>query len=95
MAEWLKDRPAPFAQVGAQARFVGPGDGRAEVTHLFRYEDQPRLIAFLEERLNLRLELPRINVSPAMPAALSPAIEARLRAERPAEFALWEAAGAT
>lgn len=91
--EYCKDRPAPFAQVGQQARYVLNEDGTQGVTHLFRYEEPERLHAFLSERLGLRLDLPRLNESPAMEIALSPATEARLRAARPQEFAVWAMAG--
>jgi hypothetical protein len=92
VTEYAKDRPAAFAAVGSQARFVQAPDGSVGVTHLFRYESMPRLVAFLEERLATRLSLARLNVSPEMPLSLSPEVEALLRARRPAEFAVWEAA---
>lgn len=94
VAEYCKGKPAPYAAVGSQARFVQDGEGRVGVTHLFRYDRQDQLIAFLEERLSTRLDLPRLNVSPAMELSLSSEIAARLRARRPAEFTVWEAAGA-
>lgn len=93
VAEYCKGKPAPFAAVGSQARFVQDGEGQRAVTHLFRYDDQPRLIRFLEDRLSVTLSLPRLNVSPRADLVLSPAIEARLRDKRAAEFAVWEAAG--
>ncbi|SEM45713.1 hypothetical protein SAMN04488003_101183 [Loktanella fryxellensis] len=92
--EYIKGKPASFANVGSQAKFVCDGEGRIAVDHLFRYEDQPRLIAFLEQRLNVTLTLPRLNVSPPGDTQLSPEVEARLRDKRAAEFAVWEAAGA-
>ncbi|KMK67176.1 hypothetical protein IMCC21224_112041 [Puniceibacterium sp. IMCC21224] len=58
------DRP-PFANVGSQSKFVEPRPNGTTVSHLFRYEDQGRLVAFLEQRLDLTLNLPRANVSPA------------------------------
>jgi hypothetical protein len=91
--EYCKDRPAAFAQVGQQARFVLNEDGTQGATHLFRYEEPERLHAFLSERLGLRLDLPRLNVSPEMAVSLSPEVEARLRAARPQEFAVWAMAG--
>jgi hypothetical protein len=41
----------PFAKVGAQAKFLETQRNGTAVTHLFRYEDQAGLVAFLEERL--------------------------------------------
>ncbi|SDE16402.1 gamma-glutamyl kinase [Limimaricola pyoseonensis] len=90
--EYAKGKPAPFANVGSQARFVGDGAGRIEVDHLFRYETFDRFTAFLEERLSMRIELPLLNVSPVHPLDLSPRVEAKLRRKRAAEFAVWEAA---
>lgn len=83
------DKPA-FANVGSQARFLTPRPGAAPVTHLFRYEDPARLDAFLEERLGVRIETGRENVSPALPLTLSPDIETRLRRKCAEEFALYE-----
>ncbi len=91
--EYCKGKPAPVAAVGSQAKFIQDAEGGPGVTHLFRYEDQSRLIGFLEERLRLRLELPRLNVSPARDLQLSAEVEARLRDRRAAEFSAWEAAG--
>ena len=91
--EYCKGKPKPYANVGSQARFVQDKHGGRGVTHLFRYEDQGALIAFLEDRLSVRLDLPRVNVSPVRPMSLSPEVLAHLTATRPAEFAIWEAAG--
>lgn len=90
---YCKGKPPGFANVGAQSRFVLGGEGQRVTTHLFRYEDQPRLIAFLEDRLSTRIELPRLNVSPSFETTLSPRIEEKLRRKRPEEFDVWEMAG--
>ncbi len=90
--EYCKRDPAPYAQVGAQARFLQDAGG-AEVTHLFRYEDQPRFLGFLETRLGPLPELPRLNVSPPETLALSPGVARRLHERRAEEFALWDRAG--
>ncbi len=90
--QFARGKPAPYAAVGSQARFVGDGEGNVAVDHLFRYESFDALVGFLEDRLSLRLDLPRLNVSPQMPLTLSPEIEDRLRRKRGAEFAVWEAA---
>ncbi|SIO15673.1 hypothetical protein SAMN05444722_0641 [Rhodovulum sp. ES.010] len=88
-----EDRPA-YADLGSQARFLDPGDSGPPVDHLFRYENPGALVAFLESRLGRRIDLPRRNRSPAMPLALSPATRTRLRAERAADFALYESIAA-
>lgn len=93
VAEWLEDRPAPWAAVGAQAGYAVAPDGAREATHLFRHEEPERLQAFLEERLRMTLDFPRVNVSPTVETPLSPALLDRLRAERAQEFLAWEMAG--
>ncbi|TNF21077.1 MAG: gamma-glutamyl kinase [Rhodobacteraceae bacterium] len=83
------NRPG-FADVGSQAKFLEPRPNGTRVTHLFRYEDQPRLIGFLEDRLGVTLDLPRENVSPAMEVSLSPRMEQKLRRKCAAEFELYD-----
>ena len=85
-------RPA-FANVGSQAKFLEPQKNGTRVTHLFRYEDQTGLADFLEDRLGLRVEPGRQNVSPEMPLELSPEVETRLRRKCAAEFALHDSIG--
>ncbi|MFB2531967.1 gamma-glutamyl kinase [Paracoccus sp. p4-l81] len=88
--EFCKDKPAPYAALGTQAKFLTDADGQIAVTHLFRYEAQPRLIAFLEDRLSIKIQFKQLNVSPKAELTLSPKIEAILRRKRAAEFAVWE-----
>lgn len=83
------DRP-PFANVGAQSKFVEPTKNGCHVTHLFRYEDQQKLINFLEDRLGVALDLPRENISPSRELVLCSETEAKLRRKCPEEFELWE-----
>lgn len=90
--EYCKDDPAPFAKVGSQAAYVFDQDGKRAITHLFAYEHQPALIAFLEERLETTITLRELNVSPTIPAEISPDVEATLRKAKPQEFAAYEEA---
>jgi hypothetical protein len=92
VTEYAKGKPAPFAAVGSQAKFVQGQDGVTVVTHIYRYEAQDKLIDFLQDRLSVRINLPRLNVSPQMELTLSPDIRARLEQKCPSEFAVWEAA---
>jgi hypothetical protein len=85
-----KDTPG-FANVGSQARFLEPRPNGTAIDHLFRYEDQPGLLRFLEDRLEMRIVLPRSNVSPEMDLTLSRSVENRLRDVCAEEFALWDA----
>ena len=82
-------RPA-FAQVGDQEKFLAPQPNGCKVDHLFAYEDQSTLQAFLAARLGPLPELARQNVSPAMSLELSVAVEAKLRRKFASTFALYD-----
>lgn len=88
---WLGDAPPEFARVGRQSRFVSRGDGRLGVDHLFRHDRMAEVVAFLEARLGRSVDLPRRNVSGGAAETLPEAMAARLRAEAPEEFTLWQA----
>lgn len=87
---YCKGDPPGFANVGSQAKFLEARPNGTAITHLFRYDDQPRLIAFLEDRLQTSLSLGRENVSPAMSLDLSPEVEDMLRRKHADEFALYD-----
>jgi hypothetical protein len=94
VVEYTKGKPAPFADVGSQAKFLASGgEDKAGVDHLFHYEDQPRMLAFFEERFGEPIALKRLNVSPPMALALKPETLARLEKKRIDEFEAWEKAG--
>lgn len=86
---WLDDPQPEYARIGRQSRFVSDPSGQVIVDHLFRYEDLHRAVAFLEMRLGVSVKLPRVNLSPAGDLWLPAELEARLRCEAGAEFALW------
>ncbi|MEQ8291653.1 MAG: sulfotransferase family 2 domain-containing protein [Roseovarius sp.] len=86
------DRPA-FANVGSQAKFLEPQRNGTAATHVFRYEDQAGLKAFLEERLGTPLATDVRNASPPMPLDLSPGVAERFRRKFDYEFALYEGIG--
>lgn len=92
VTEYMKGKPAEFANVGSQFKFLEPRPNGTRVNHLFRYEDQPLLKSFLEDRLGEKITLGRVNVSPQMDLTLSANVERRLRRKRPEEFELWEKA---
>ncbi len=83
------DKPG-FAEVGSQLKFMETQPNGTGITHHFRYENQPRLQAFLEERLGIPLKLSRENVSPQMTLDLSPNVEKRFRRKFAAEFDLYD-----
>ena len=86
----ISNRPPEFARIGSQHGFLTDRAGALKVDHLFAYEDQARLLAFLSDRLDTRVKLEQRNVSPKVEAPLSAHVEALLRAKRAAEFALYE-----
>lgn len=90
VAAWLQPKRPDFADIGSQAKFLTDADGTRAVDHLFRYDRMEELVAFLEDRLGTRLDIPRANVSPEGSVALSQEMRRRLEAEAPAEFALWQ-----
>ncbi len=90
VVEYCKGKPAPFANVGSQAKFLTLGDKSVGVTHLYKYESMPSAITFLATRLNKPdIALKQRNVSPAMDVTLSADVEVRLRDKRAFEFAVW------
>lgn len=87
---YMKGKKPGFADVGSQFKFLESQPNGTGVTHLFRYEDQPRLQRFLTDRLGVRLDLERTNVSPDMPVELSADVEERFRRKFSEEFALYD-----
>ncbi|MGB5864660.1 MAG: gamma-glutamyl kinase [Sulfitobacter sp.] len=88
---YMKGKRPGFAEVGNQLKFLERQPNGTGVTHLFRYEDQPRLKGFLEERLEMKITLARENESPAMNLALSADVEERFRRKFNDEFAFYDA----
>ncbi|MCB2109982.1 MAG: hypothetical protein H6895_07815 [Defluviimonas sp.] len=86
---YLDDPQPAYAQVGSQAQFLAPQRGPG-IDRLFRYEHIAGFVAFLEERLDFEITLPRLNVSPEAPLDLAPETEAKLRAARARDFALYD-----
>lgn len=87
---YMKGKRPSYAEVGSQLKFLEEQPNGVGVSHLFRYEDQPRLIAFLEERLQTEINLDRRNVSPEMPVEVSDDVAMRFRRKFSDEFALYE-----
>ena len=85
---WCSDPRPAFADVGSQARFLRPRQG-VGVDRLFRYEEIDRFVAFLEERLDCEVILPRLNVSPKGETDLTPETEALLHEVAAEDFALY------
>lgn len=87
---WCSDTPPEFAAVGSQARFLRPRQGKG-LDRLFAHDQIDSFVAFLEDRLDCEIILPRVNVSPlaTAPLDLEPATEALLRKTAAEDFALY------
>ena len=59
--------PPDFAKVGDQAKFLHSSKESAPITYLFQYEDQSGLKQFFEQRLEIKFNLQKRNVSPKKP----------------------------
>ena len=92
---YLEDEKPAFARVGSQAKFLEPRPNGTQAKYIFRYEAPQETIRFLEERLDIALDLGRENISPARPLDLSPHIEAKLREKYAEDFALYASLGPT
>jgi len=88
---YLKGKRPAYAEVGSQRKFLEPQPNGTGADHLFRYEDQTGLQAFLSDRLKVSLSLPRLNASPEIETALSADVEKRLRRKCADEFQRYEA----
>ncbi|SPH21388.1 hypothetical protein ASD8599_02141 [Ascidiaceihabitans donghaensis] len=86
---YMKGNKPGFADVGAQSKFLEAQPNGTGITHLFKYEDQPKLQDFLTNRLGVTFDLARENVSPAVPQDLSADVEMRFKRKFDAEFALY------
>ena len=82
-----KTRP-PFADVGSQTEFFQTRSNGAGATHVFKYEHQDKILAFLQNRLNCDIHLPQENTSPKRDMTLTTETEALYRHQHSAEFDL-------
>ncbi len=90
--EYLKGKPAPWAHVGSPEKFIRRGSGAVIVDHLFQYEQLDKMVLFLQDRLDLVLDVREENVSPHGDLTLSEKTEAKLKRKRPDMFTDWEMA---
>ncbi|MDO5632466.1 MAG: hypothetical protein Q4G22_11600 [Paracoccus sp. (in: a-proteobacteria)] len=73
---------------GTQSAFLI--DGAARPDRIFRYEDMPAFIAYLEDMLDCVIELPRVNVPPSVDVELTPTEEDTLRAAMAQDLRLYD-----
>lgn len=88
VSAYMKGSRPPYANVGSQARFLAPKPEGTKVSHLFRYEHQDSIRAFLEDRLKQTIVVERKNVSPPQDLTLSAEVEAKFRRKCADEFHL-------
>lgn len=88
--EVIRSDPPEFANIGSQFRFLSDGAGTLLVDHLFAYEKQIDFRRFLSGRMGETVKLDERNISPPAKTPLSPEVEAKLRAARADEFALYD-----
>lgn len=86
------DQPA-FAKVGSQAKFLEPQRNGTAVTHLFRYDDQVGLQAFLQARIGHNFETEPHNVSRSADLALSVKTRTTFERKYAADLTLWDGIG--
>lgn len=94
-AQFARDYAAPGGperlNVGRQCDFLTDGAARAD--RIFRYDHMEDFVHFLEDRLDCAIELPRLNVPPAVDVSLTDADEAALRRAMAADMALYDSLG--
>ncbi|WP_170399010.1 sulfotransferase family 2 domain-containing protein [Ruegeria arenilitoris] len=85
--------PRPeFADVGNQSQFFRTRSNGFGASHIFKYENQDKILDFLQDRLNMQIDLKRENVSPHRELILTPETDRRFRKRHTAEFACHDAA---
>ena len=81
----LSDTPPDWARIGTQLNFLTDRNGALGITHLFAYEAQPELRAWLCARMQSDISFKPQNVSPHRPTPIHPetlaAFEARYAKE--------------
>ena len=87
---YMKGKKPGFADVGSQLNFMAAQPNGTGITHYFRYENQDRLKGFLEQRLDVTLDLKQENVSPQIDLHLSQEVEQRFKRKFADEFALYD-----
>ncbi len=86
----ISDDPPHYAGIGSQWGMLTSSKGNLLVHHLFAHERPLPFREFLSQRFQEEIELKQKNVSPQIDAPLDPAVRARLRVARQAEFDLYD-----
>jgi len=86
---YISDPRPAYANVGSQSKFIEPRPNGTSIHKLFRYENLGACVRYLENRLDLEIDLPEVNVSPEADLTLPDELEERLRAACSEDFRLW------
>lgn len=91
--DYMDDNRPSHADLLSQSDFLCDAQGAPCVDKIFRYEQIPDFVHFLEDQLDFAITLPRVNVPPAVDVGLSPQTEAALRNHMEHDFALYDRLG--
>ncbi|MCZ4351491.1 gamma-glutamyl kinase [Roseovarius aestuarii] len=87
---YCKGQQPAFANVGSQSKFLEPQRNGTAATHVFRYEDQDGLRAYLENRIGAPVETRQINTSRPADLELSSETSKRLMRKYAPDFNLYQ-----
>ena len=90
---YMADKPAPYADVGSQHRFLHNKAGELGVDKLFRFDDLGVLVAYLNKRLRVNVEIGRLNASPKPDDIVSSNVADAYRRYAAKEFDLYNSVG--
>ncbi|TNJ40694.1 gamma-glutamyl kinase [Phaeobacter sp. B1627] len=87
--DYCRGKRPPHANVGSQAKFLEAQPNGCHVSHLFAYENQKALHAFLQDRIGVSYQTKPENVSPQADVTLHEDMLEKLKRKHPEEFALY------
>lgn len=76
--------------IGQQSRFVRSPKYTVAVDRIFRYEELPRFVVYMSDRLGRRISLDQLNVSPGTDLELRAGTRARLREHLAEDYDIYE-----
>jgi hypothetical protein len=87
---YIEGRERFATSIGQQSRFVRSPEHKVAVDRIFRYEEMPRFVAYMTDRLGRRISLEQLNVSPTTDLELAPSTRARLREHLADDYDIYE-----
>jgi hypothetical protein len=84
----ISPAPPEWGRIGTQHNFLTDAKGTLGITHLFAYEAQPTLRAWLNHRMGAEITFKPQNVSPPTPTPLSESTRLHFEHHYAAEIAL-------